>query len=70
MQAELRDGWLMVPYSGPELTLVEIGLGAAWYPAYLDYHPGTRQRVAMIRPPVPLPPAVQVRVRAAGTEYT
>jgi hypothetical protein len=67
MKATLRDGWLTVPYAGPELTLIEIQVGATWYPAYLDWDQG--RRIAMIRPPAPLREPVEVKLRAAGSIY-
>jgi len=53
MVAELRDGWLTVPYNGPDIARVHIGVGTAgsveWTPAFLDWVDGVR--VAKIRPP-------------------
>jgi hypothetical protein len=68
VKATIRNGWLTVPYSGPELTTIEILVGATWYPAYLDWD-DRHQRIAMIRPPAPLPAQVEVKLRVAGTEY-
>lgn len=45
-----HDGWLMVPYDGPELAVIEISAGRAWQDAYRDWAPdGTR--VVQIRAP-------------------
>jgi hypothetical protein len=55
--------WLVVPYAGPELAIIEIGIGGRWVPAYLDHEDG--QRVAMIRHDGVLPGG-QLRVRAGG----
>lgn len=50
--AELRDGWIIVPYGGSDMARVEIGVGQAggeeWRPAFLDWVDG--QRVAKVRP--------------------
>lgn len=47
------DGWLMVPYSGPDNADVQIAISARQLgpgtPAFLDWHED--QRVAKIRPP-------------------
>lgn len=45
--ARVEGGWLKVPYDGPEMVIVEIGLGGRWVPAYLDYDEYGR-RIAMI----------------------
>lgn len=55
--------WLVVPYDGPELTVIEIGFGGLWKPAFLD-HEGD-QRTAMI-PHNGRLPAGLLRVRAGG----
>ncbi len=55
--------WLVVPYDGPELAVIEIGFAGRWTPAYLDHVDG--QRVAMIRHEGRLP-AGPLRVRADG----
>lgn len=57
----MADGWLIVPYSGPELTVVEIGVAGLWTPAYLDYDGG--QRVAKVRRDVSPTGPVEVRAR-------
>lgn len=54
MQAAIRDGWVVVPYSGHDLATVHIAVAQRpveddWRPAFLDYDGG--QRVAKIRPP-------------------
>ena len=67
-QAKLADGWLMVPYDGPELTTIELGDGTAWYPAFLDWD-ATGTRVAQIRPPDGSWAARQLTVRVAGQVY-
>jgi hypothetical protein len=49
--ARVEDGWIRVPYSGPELGRVEIGLGEqapTWVDAFLNTVNG--ERVAQIRP--------------------
>lgn len=62
----VADGWLKVPYGGHDLSRVEIAIGetlpkdGAWLPAGLDAHrpdPARDEqvRVAMVRPPSPLP---------------
>ena len=60
------DGWLVVDYDGPELTVVEIGYSTIgqpeWRPAFLDWLDG--KRVAKIRPPVT--GVVYVWLRARG----
>lgn len=63
-QARLEQGWLRVPYDGPELTLIEIGVGDGWYPAFLDWDASGR-RVAQIRPPAG-DGDVPVRLRSTG----
>lgn len=52
MRPFLSNGWLAIPYSGPDVTLVRIGVAAygaepSWTPAFLDYIDGVR--VAKIR---------------------
>jgi hypothetical protein len=64
MAAKLEDGWLRVPYTGPEITLIEIGLSGDWHPAFLDWAGG--QRVAQIRPPAGLAGSFTVAVRGGG----
>lgn len=74
MTAQLADGWLLVPYDGPELAQVRIGTGRRepdeWKPAYLDWHDG--RRVAKVRPPVSSgqPTPVQVWTRLNGVVAT
>jgi len=47
--AQLTEGWLVLPYEGPELADIEVKIGDDLYPAYLDY--SGSKRVAKIRPP-------------------
>lgn len=52
MAAELpvRDGWLIVPYTGSDLARVHVAVGnepQVWQPAFLDWVEG--QRVAKVR---------------------
>jgi hypothetical protein len=58
----LADGWLCVPYDGPDICRVWITVGGqddqAEQPAYLDWSGGLR--VAKIRPP-----AVSAKVSAS-----
>lgn len=49
-QVQLVNGWLILPYRGPELATIEFKIEEEMYPAYLDFHSG--QRIAKIRPPV------------------
>lgn len=47
---EIRDGWLITPYAGHELSRVHISVGnepVVWLPAFLDWVDG--QRVAKVR---------------------
>ena len=62
--ARIEEGWLRVPYDGPELTLIEIGVGDEWFHAFLDWDAAGR-RVAQIRPP-DVDGDFPVRVRSAG----
>lgn len=52
-RARIKDGWLMVPYSGADLSRVEMATGerepGPWQSAFLSWD--GRERVAMIRPP-------------------
>ena len=59
----LADGWLTVPYSGPEMVIIEIGFGGQWFPAYLDWEHG--QRVARVRRDEPVG---EVRLRTRPVE--
>lgn len=64
MSIAVVDGWLEVPYTGPERATIEISTEAeVWVPAYLDYTNGTR--VAKIRPPA-VSQTVQVWLRVDG----
>lgn len=69
MAAAVRDGWLTVPYSGPELVVIEVGVGQAdhieWRPAFLDWVGG--KRVAKIRPPTSGTVAVWLRTGGVQT---
>ncbi|MEV4321005.1 hypothetical protein AB0J37_02100 [Microbispora rosea] len=51
MRAAVRDGWVVVPYTGHDLATVEIAVGDrdTWTPAFLDWN--GPERVAKIRPP-------------------
>ncbi len=49
-RATLTDGWLVVPYRGPDMATVHLAVGGEWRPAFRDWHNG--QRVAKVRPPV------------------
>lgn len=43
------DGWICVPYQGPDVAKVELGIGTGpFHPAYLDWV--DNQRVAKLRP--------------------
>ena len=51
MSAFYEDGWIRIPYSGPELGVIEIGIGEddpTYRPAYLQTVNG--QRFAQVRP--------------------
>lgn len=63
--ARYSGGWLKVPYDGPELTVIEIGLAdGSWHPAFRDWDDdGTR--VVMIQAD-PGQAAGPVTVRAGG----
>jgi len=71
MRAIYQDGWIRVPYSGPELGVIEIGLGEdfpAWKPAFLQTV-GT-DRFAQVRPPdsaLTEQPRVWLRINGAST---
>lgn len=69
MKATLQGGWIAVPYTGPELTTIEMQVGGTWYPAFLDFD-GQGRRIAMIRPPGPVRDPLEVRLRAGGAEIT
>ena len=64
-----RDGWLMVPYDGPELAVIEIGFDGSWTPAYLDYD-DSGQRVAQARATPERRAAAQVAIRVDGTPHS
>lgn len=71
MSAALVNGWIEVPYTGPEAAVVELSIEpGAWLPAYLD-HDSNGQRVAKVRPSSKLPSAtVQVKLRVDGSVFT
>ena len=52
-RVRIKNGWLMVPYRGEDLSRVEIATGEReygdWRGAFLSWD--GRERVAMIRPP-------------------
>jgi hypothetical protein len=52
MSPRLEDGWLRLPYGGPELAQIEIGVGESepttWQPAFLNTVGD--ERVAQVRP--------------------
>jgi len=66
------DGWLRVPYDGPELVPIYVATGPrtpagedGWKPAFLDWHEG--RRVAQIRVPASRPgQVVKVWLRVDG----
>lgn len=66
MEPQLVNGWLKVPYDGPDLCLVEIGVGPGpqWAPAFLDWLGS--QRCAQIRPPESTGRAADVWLRVSG----
>jgi hypothetical protein len=59
----VKNGWLMVPYTGPELLAIEIGVGGSWTPAYLDSDNG--QRIAMIKTMIPEGQTVAADIRTS-----
>lgn len=63
MQPHVTGGWLVVPYDGPEVAIIEIGFAGQWTPAFLDHEDG--QRTAMIRHDGGVPPGL-LQVRADG----
>jgi hypothetical protein len=67
--AFLADGWVCMPYTGSDLSRVEISGGSGeWVPAYLDWHNG--DRVAKVRPhtlaSADLQGAISVSLRVDG----
>jgi hypothetical protein len=67
--ARLEDGWIRVPYAGPELARVEMAVGeidpGAWQPAFMNTVHG--ERVVQIRPTgVGLTQTPKVWVRTDG----
>lgn len=60
------DGWLRMPYDGPEIAVIEIQLARGdWLPAYLDWDGGSR--VAQVRWYQSLPPSGRIRVNGTVT---
>jgi hypothetical protein len=59
------QGWLTVPYDGPELAPVEIGVDDQWFPAFLHWQDG--RRVAMIRAPLARTGKLSIRVAGVVT---
>lgn len=62
------NGWLVVPYAGPELTTIELATGRGgpgeFRGAFLDYVNG--ERVAKIRPTEPVSSRTTVWLRVSG----
>lgn len=69
MGIRYAGGWLKVPYDGPELVVIEIGLAdGTWHPAFRDWDDdGTR--VVMIRAD-PSAAAQNVSLRVAGVVHS
>lgn len=67
--ARVEDGWVRVPYSGPELARVEIGVGESeptvWKPAFI--HTLGDERVAQVRPVGMITERTQVWIKVGGT---
>lgn len=65
--ASIRDGWIVVPYTGHDLATVHIAVGDRndWQPAFLDWVGD--QRVAKIRPPTSAGRQVSVWLRVGDT---
>lgn len=67
-RVRVKDGWLMVPYTGADLSRVEIATGerdpGPWNPAFLSWD--GRERVAMIRPPKTAARSLKVWLRCDG----
>jgi hypothetical protein len=72
--ASLVDGWLCVPYDGPDAAPVHLAVTGRgeqptqWFAAFLDYADGVR--VAKVRPPASVPPRATVWVQTAGGGVT
>ena len=60
------EGWLTVPWDGPELAVVEIGVNGFFQAAFLDFEDG--QRIAMIRHPAPPGSVFNAEVRHRPAE--
>jgi hypothetical protein len=60
-----QDGWLKVPYDGPELTVIEIGLDGVFTPAFRDYAADGSRIVQIQATPVQAR-AAHVSVRVNG----
>jgi hypothetical protein len=64
-----RDGWLMVPYDGPEIAEIELGFDGQYCPAYLDWD-DSGQRVAQARATPERRAAAHVAVRVDGARHS
>lgn len=64
-----RDGWLMIPYDGPEMALIEIGFDRHYTPAYLDWDDEGR-RVAQAQATPERRAATQVVIRVNNELYS
>lgn len=67
----VADGWVCVPYTGPDLATVHLAVAAGpepadgeWRPAFLDWLDG--ERVAKIRTTPDLPRRLRVWRRVNG----
>lgn len=65
--AVLSNGWLVIPYDGPELAQLFIDIDGKLYPAYLHYSGG--KRVLQIRPPDDLQQGARLNVMVNGVLY-
>lgn len=63
MLGEVKNGWLRVPYDGPEIAIIEMRVGNRWLDAYLDYDEAGH-RTAQV-PWAGRPIDVELRVRHA-----
>ena len=64
-----RDGWLMMPYDGPEMADIELGFDGQFTPAYLDYD-DSGQRVAQARATPERHAAADVVIRVDGEHHS
>lgn len=64
-----RDGWLMVPYDGPEIAHIELGFDGQYCPAYLDWD-DSGQRVAQARATPERRAAAHVDIRVDGAPHS